>query len=989
MRYQINTTNYSSFEIFEVNKLAARSYFIPYPSRESADAVGGREKRYSSPKVVCLNGEWDFCFFPRPVEVPKQADTDKMKFDRLDVPSCWQFRGYDRPFYVNTRYQFPYDPPRIPTTGKVPKVFCWMGSDRKIKPRFQEPEEEYNFVGIYRRFFDVSDVQKNYILSFLGVASCADVYINGAFVGYSEGSHNTAEFDISEFIREGSNELFVVVHRWCTGTYLEAQDMFRNNGIFRDVLLRISEPEDILDIDFQTKKTQKGYDAKIKAVLYEDTEVAFTLEGNGIKKTVTVKSKNKEAIAEFEELQVLEWNAETPALYNLYYETSSCCVKARVGFKELRIDRDVFKVNGHPVKFHGVNHHDTSCTNGYTMTLEEMERDIRLCKEYNIDTMRMSHYPPDPYLLELCDEYGIYVVDEADLETHGTYSQTLPPSYNRISNDPKWEKHFVDRISRMYQRDKMHPSVVMWSLGNEAGGYYNTDKEYEYLKAKTDIPVHYESVIHTKRKAYDVGSQMYPSVERVRQVGNKTCRVRKLLERPYFLCEYAHAMGVGPGNMEAYWQEIYAHENLMGGCVWEMADHAVLHKDGSYTYGGDHGEWEHDGNFCVDGIFYPDRTPSTGAHIVKYIYRPIRISHINGNTFELFNTTGFSHGSSYRLECRWSDGSTASVIPNVPPLEKIRMELVPEKCEREKSEEGFGDRLLTIDIVDSRDGRITAIEQFVLESRRRSQNTLACREVLTDSLSMKAGKLHLQLFDNEMTGAEPYTILFRAATDNDTDVLMRNTMAPYYDQREEMISVKRDDKKMEVRTKITVGSRKFLCTDIYEQCEEGIIVTSRLHCEKGRGFLPRFGKTYRLDASFTDVEYYGRMGESYCDMKDQWPVGKVSCKVSDMTEPNIRPQESGNRCDCSMVSVSNGKTKVIFEALEQKFELGIKPYSDLQLVNMKHRKDEKVTGTYVTINAFQMGIGTGSCGPVTAKEYLYPVKKDYELKFLIRWGKEC
>lgn len=988
MKYKMNQTNYSTFEIFEVNKLAPRSYFIPYVSRQAADAVDGREKRYASDKVLCLNGEWDFCFYPRPAEMPEQADTEQMEFQKLDVPSCWQFRGYDRPFYVNTRYQFPYNPPRIPTTEKVPKTFCWLGSDYKIKPRFQEPEEEYNFAGVYRRFFEVSDSSKNYTLSFLGVASCADVYVNGAFAGYSEGSHNTAEFDISGHVKEGSNELLVVVRRWCTGTYLEAQDMFRNNGIFRDVLLRISEPEDILDIDFQTKKTEKGYTAKVKAVLYEDTEVTFTLEGNGIQETITVKSQNKEAFAEFNDLQVQEWTAEAPALYNLYFETPSCCIKQRVGFKEIRIDGDVFKINGRPVKLHGVNHHDTSCTGGYTMTPEEMERDIRLCKAYNIDTMRMSHYPPDPYLLELCDEYGIYVVDETDLETHGTYSQTLPPSYNRISNDPKWAAHFVDRVSRMYQRDKMHPSVVLWSLGNEAGGYCNTDREYEYLKARTDIPVHYESVIHTKRKAYDVGSQMYPSVERVRQVGNKTCRVKELLDRPYFLCEYAHAMGVGPGNMEAYWQEIYAHENLMGGCVWEMVDHAVLHEDGSYTYGGDHGEWEHDGNFCVDGIFYPDRTPSTGAHIVKYVYRPIRISRIHGNTFELFNTTGFTDGKSYRLECRWNDGGYASVIPEVGPLQKMRIELAPESFDRGMAAD-YGDRLLTIDIVDVREERLAATEQFVLEERVKSRDTLSCGGPLTEKLSVRDGKVRLRLSGKELAGGDPCTILFRAATDNDADLFMRNTMAPYYDQREEVLSVKRDGEKLTVETQITINRNKFLCTDTYTQCKEGILVTSRLHCQKGRGYLPRFGKAYRLDPSFADVTYYGRTGESYCDMKEQWPLGMVSGKASDMTEPNIRPQESGNRCDCSFVSLTDGKTRVTFEAVDQKFELGVKPYLDLELIKMKHRSDEKVTGTYVTINAFQMGIGTGSCGPVTAEEYKYPVNRDYELKFLIHWGEVC
>ena len=238
-------------------------------------------------------------------------------------------------------------------------------------------------------------------------------------------------------------------------------------------------------------------------------------------------------------------------------------------------------------------------------------------------------------LLEWCDELGVYVVDEADLETHGAFMQQFPPNFHTISHDPKWENHYLDRVQRLYGRDKTHASILLWSLGNESGGYRNTDAMYDWLKARTDIPIHYESVIHCKRIAYDVGSEMYPTVEMVRQVGLHQRKQRQLNDRPYFLCEYAHAMGVGPGAIEEYWQQIYSYDNLMGGCVWEMVDHAVLYPDGSYTYGGDHGEWAHDSNFCVDGLFYPDRTPSTGAKIVKYVYRPLRIRHVEGCRYEV------------------------------------------------------------------------------------------------------------------------------------------------------------------------------------------------------------------------------------------------------------------------------------------------------------------------------------------------------------------
>ena len=1011
MQYQINKTNYHTFEIIEVNKLPARSYFIPYPDRASADAVTAAQRRYASPMVRCLNGDWDFCFYPRPAQVPDELNTEDVAWETIDVPSCWQFRGYDKPFYVNTRYQFPYDPPEIPQEGEVGKVFSLMGAEGGIGPGWAEPKDEYNFVGIYRRKISVEDMSKQYVLSFLGVASCMDLYVNGRFVGYSEGAHNTAEFDITSYVTEGENELLVVVHRWCNGTYLECQDMFRNNGIFRDVLLRISDANDIWDIDLKTERIravpaeeadmlesedsegrQAVYKAVVKAEFPDEGEVTVTISGHGLNESVKVSSKDHVAEAVFENLQVLEWTAETPNLYDLYFETETECIKYRIGFKKVSIDGRLFLWNGKKFKCHGVNHHDTNCTNGYAMTPEEIERDIRICKEFNIDTVRTSHYPPDPYLLEMCDELGIYVVDEADLETHGVFMHKLPPSYNRISHDPKWEAHYMDRVRRLYQRDKMHPSIMLWSLGNESGGYANTDKMYEYLKERTDIPVHYESVIHSKRKAYDVGSEMYPPVTQVHEIAEGKWKDKELNDRPYFLCEYSHAMGVGPGGMEGYWKEIYSYDSLMGGCIWEMVDHAVLHEDGSYTYGGDHGEWEHDGNFCVDGIFYPDRSPSTGAKIARFIYRPIRVSHEEKNQFTIFNTTGFTEGSRYELHFAWSDGRTAEVTPDVGPLEKVEITVDPQG---EAKEEIDGNRMswVTITVTDKKTGRQVYEEQLILSEMKSLEETdpglLKETEKLPEELSLTADRFALRLAEGqEMTSAAPYTILFRAPTDNDTvlmDPVNGKLMEDFKDEKEEVLHADYKDGAVTITSRITTKKITFTCTDTYQGTEGGILVTSRIHCEKGKGRLPRFGKTYRLDVAFDQVQYLGRNGESYADMKDQTQIAQVSCKVSDMTEPNIRPQESGNRMDCQYVCLSDGTHQVKFEAVNKPFELSVKPYSDVELLAMKHREDEVCSGTYVTIEAFQMGIGTGSCGPATTEEFCYDAKQDYEVQFLVSW----
>lgn len=970
MRYQINQENYHRFETIEINKLPPRSYFIPFSTRDQADSVTLLDKRYRSDKVFCLNGAWDFKFFARPRELPKVFDTDTVDFDAIDVPACWQFRGYDRPFYVNTRYQFPFNPPEIPKEAPVGAVFSWDGFDVGRTPRWQTPQEEYNFVGVYRKKFTIGELDKQYIFSFLGVASCIDLYLNGSFVGYSEGSHNAAEFDVTPFLYPGENELLAVVHRWCTGTYLECQDMFRNNGIFRDVLLYQMEEADIWDVDFAAQKGERGYTARISAEVRGKKSVKITLSGHGLMRTETVQPQNGRASVAFSDLAVQEWNAERPALYDVYFEMENTCVKLRVGFREVKIDGDVFTLNGNRLKLHGVNHHDTSCDNGYSMTPEEIQRDVLLCKAYNIDTIRTSHYPPDPLLLELCDEVGIYVVDEADLETHGAYTQQSPPDFDSLTQDARWEPRYLDRVDRLYGRDKLHPSIIMWSLGNEAGAYRNTDAMYWRLKERTDLPVHYEGAVRSERIAYDVGSEMYASVEAVSLAGQHRRKENQLNDRPYFLCEYAHAMGVGPGGVEEYWREIYQYDNLMGGCVWEMVDHAVRHPDGSYTYGGDHGEWEHDGNFCVDGLFYPDRSPSTGAKSIRFLYRPIRVRHVSGCRYEVFNTRAFTDASHYGLEFYFSDGRAVKTHVSVPPLTRKLLELPDCQAAGE---------FVTIIVMEG--DREVSREQIIFELQL--PTTVSALPGLPEALSVRDGVITVQKDGKRLVSGAPYTILFRAPTDNDRDVCLKSVMDGFITEDEELLKTEIDENRIQVTTRIRCERHEFICTDTYERCERGILITSWLRCTQGDGNLPRFGKAFYLDAGFDSVEYRGRNGESYCDMKEHTQIETVRCTVADMTEPNIRPQESGNRCDCTFVRLSDGETAFTFIAQDRPFELGIKPYSDRELLSMRHREDEKRSGTYITISAFQMGIGTGSCGPKTRPEYCYEAKQDYTLRFLI------
>jgi len=973
MRYFLDRENYHRFDVLERGKLAPRSYFIPFSSREKADGADLLNRRYVSDKVLCLNGEWDFAFYPRPAQLPQVLDTAETEFETVRVPGCWQFQGYAKPFYVNSRYQFPFDPPNIPKEDPVGKTFCVAGSDYGIKPRWQTPVEEYNFVGVYRKRLELPADGKRRILSFLGVASCLDLYVNGSFAGYSEGSHNTAEFDITELLVPGENELLCVIRRWSTGTYLECQDMFRNNGIFRDVLLFEMEEADFLHVDFQTQEDSGIYTAFVGAELTAPGTVEITLRGHGLELHQTVPSHGNFAAARFRLEQVQLWTAETPNLYDLYLELPGSCVKLRVGFRSVRIRKDVFTLNGKKLKLKGVNHHDTNCRTGWYLTPEEIRRDVQLCKDYNIDTVRTSHYPPDPMFLECCDELGLYVVDEADLETHGAFMQQFPPNFHTLSQDPKWENRYLDRASRMFCRDKNHPSILIWSLGNESGGFRNTDAMSAWLKHRSELPIHYESVIHSKRVAYDVGSEMYPPVKLVEQAGKHQRKQKELNDRPYFLCEYAHAMGVGPGAVEEYWEQIYRYDNLMGGCVWEMVDHAVLHPDGSYTYGGDHGEWEHDGNFCVDGLFYPDRTPSTGAKVIRHVYRPIRIRHVEGSRYAIFNTTAFTSGKHFSLRFLYPEGREVRVTADVPPMTERIVELP--SCPPPATH-------LTVAVTDKRTGKEVSREQLVF-----SIPVKTAPEILPErpgNVDIRDGKLVIDLGGLEMTSDRCSTLLFRVPTDNDRDFNLKTAMDDYLNQKETLLGVRVDGQAFTVKTRLDCRGKHFLCTDTYESCAQGILVTSSLKCVIGGGDLPRFAKVFRLPETFNRVCYVGRNGESYRDMKEHTQIDRVECSVEAMTEPNIKPQESGNRCDCSYVKLSDGHTSVAFTAVDAPFELGIKPYSDWELLEMRHREDEKTTGTYVAINAFQMGVGTGSCGPATLPEYKFKANGEYTLRFIIQ-----
>ena len=884
--------------------------------------------------------------------------------------------------------------------------------------KFKTIDGAYNSVGVYRRFFEVEKQGRRFIISFLGASSCIEVYLNGSYIGYSEGSHNTAEFDLTEKIRDGKNELVAVVHKWTNGTYLECQDMFRNNGIFRDVLLYQTGTTHIWDYACKARKNGGKYTLEIPVAVHAPSGRLEAVLMDGERKVASASCSAADGTLILPDLAVREWNAEEPKLYDLYLilldEEGNVCetVRERYGFKTVEIRNGVYLFNGRAVKLRGVNHHDSTPTAGYTMTAEELEKDITLMKALNVNCVRTSHYPPDPLFLQLCDQYGIYVVDEADIETHGT----VWPVYariNQISNDVKWAGHYKDRVHAMFQRDKNHACIALWSLGNEAGGWRCQDLCYEMLKGLTSIPIHYEGVIRTRVKAYDVVSEMYPAVEHVADISDpaklKKCSMAHFRGKPYFMCEYAHAMGVGPGNMEEYWQILYSHPKYMGGCVWEWCDHAVYHRDGKYeyTYGGDHGEYLHDGNFCVDGVVFPDRRPSTGALEMQNVYRPLRSS-VEGNRITVESKLGFANAryinAEYTIlrnqEVVASGALNTDIEPGASSVNEVEIPL-------------SGDVFVNVKYTDARTGAFIAAEQHTIDIRMpevrrdngrvdvtregdRIRAAFNCGYVVFSASTgfireyVAGGKAMISANPINRFGQGSYLNIFRAPQDNDMYIKTQWEKAGYSSYtlspaeaevsgggsaRISFTNLLRNGKKklLRARTIFTVYANGSI--DVEVQAE---VLGRRLPA------LPRFGLCMEMPAGFENVFYYGRgERENYPDMLDYAPVGEYSTSVTGMHEDYIKPQENGNRCDVRFAEISDADGDGLrITAIEKPFCFNAAHYTSGQLSKWTHREDvTQYDSTVVSVDGYMMGTGSNSCGQLPLDPYQFRAKKGSSISF--------
>lgn len=993
MKYNIKTDNFKNFNVFKDNVMYPRSYFIPFSSVDALIESDIRNERYSSDMVECLSGEWDFAYYKTCKDIPSVLDTDSIKFDKVSVPSTWQHTGYEQPYYVNTRYQFKPNPPEIPEDCPA---------------------------AIYRKIITVDDASLNYYISFLGVAGALDLFVNGKYVGYSEGSHNTSQFELNEFITEGENEIVAVNHKWSNGTYLECQDMFRCNGIFRDVLLYKTGNNSIYDFeiitDCITAGTDSQYSLKIKpslkltdkceltAFLYDDGELIMS-------KSVNQSPKMLEAI-DMGSLTVHEWSAECPYLYDLVL-TLSCngevieTVRKQIGFKNIEIRGNVFYFNNQPIKLLGVNHHDTNPKTGYVLTVEEMERDIRIIKEYNGNCIRTSHYPPDPTFLDLCDEYGIYVVDEADIETHGCETELHRPK--ACSHNSEWQQHYWDRVYRMYERDKNHPCITMWSLGNESHGYKNQDYCYDELKKLTDIPIHYEGVCRTRRWAYDVISQMYTFPSICEKIARGKGLPQKFYKKPFYLCEYAHAMGVGAGELERYVQCFYSAENMLGGCIWEFADHAVYHDNGKYeyTYGGDHGELKHDKNFCVDGLFYPDRTPHSGASQMKACYRPVRAELADDNTF-IFKNHKYFENARYTVKYTVLNSGKRMFAGS------FELDIKPHTSKKVKIEKINiqDDTVIQFEYFDG-DFSVAAEEiklsfgSYAIESTNKPPAVRESEKKLF--IDFDNGSM---IFDKETGFIDSYMIggkelinpvaytdfkglgvqFYRAPLDNDMYMgiiwnklrlreassfvsRVKHNLTPYGLDISYVTTVKTP-----VKFKVaTVQTNLVIFSD------GQINVSIRVLSGGGVKMLPRFGVQLELNKQFKNIKYLGLGPEvNLPDFKEHCLTGIYETTTDKMYENYIKPQESATRCETEFAEITDDEGTGIRIEGNGKFIFSARPFTPQQCSKASHREELTATTSCINIDSEVMGAGSNSCGPVPSKEYRLGKMAGKCLSFVIK-----
>ncbi len=978
-------------QVLEVNRCSPRAYYLPYQDEPSCRS--GERKKSDVYKLLC--GNWKFAYFEKYTDVAENIwMQDTEGWGSIPVPSNWQMHGYDVPHYTNVNYPFPVDPPFVPNE---------------------------NPVGVYAREFSIpsSFEEKEVFIFFEGVNSSFELYINENYVGYSQGTHLPSEFSITKYLKKGNNRITVKVYKWCDGSYLEDQDFYRLSGIYRDVYLIARSREHLRDIFIQTDLQNH----------YQTAHITIEAEyvGNASAKLSICDPYGEEIctkeIGESYRLTIenpVLWTAETPELYTFLFYAHGEYIMQQVGIRKIECAKNgALLINGQSVKLKGVNRHDTHPELGHVTPMAHMETDLKIMKSHNINTIRTSHYPNTSEFLGLCDQYGFYVVDETDLECHGF--TTCLPGYGYKANDGEiwishqvlWEKAYLDRAVRMVERDKNHASIIMWSLGNESCYGDNHTKMAQWIKKRDQSRlVHFEGgSVAQDPSCIDVVSRMYASPEQIVEFA----KAYRKDSRPFFLCEYSHAMGLGPGDLKDYWEIIYKYPRLIGGCVWEWADHSVKRIDESgkeyYTYGGDFGEWPHDGNFCVDGLVRPDRTPSSGLLELKQVYQNVAISLQDASKGTVLVKNLYDFTNLEEFELVWvvkADGET------VTQGKVLGMSIRPHAV----SEVELGYALpssarygcyLDVSLRTLRDtmwqnaGYEVAFCQIALPVTQAPVMPPAdapLRFIEKANHIVVLGGDFAYTFDG--FGAAPCSMVkdgvemlegtmglsvWRAPIDNDR--VIRRSWKNYdggysgsgigYDRMRMHVyscEAEKIGKKVQIRFELRLAANSKLPllrgSMIYLVSGDGTVeVTLQCDIHPEMPYLPRLGFELAMPKGNEAISYYGMgPGENYMDMQAGCRMDLFSSTVNEQYVPNIRPQEHGNHTSTKMAKVHDKLGRGMQFLGRPDFYFSASHYAAMDLSEATHTNSLMPREeTIVRIDYKQSGVGSGSCGPQLAPKY--------------------
>lgn len=992
---------FEQLKTLHVHTQPDRAYYIP-ASTEGPYFLD----REQSDRFVLLNGIWKFCYFKSVYDLPKDFWKEGFSgtWEETRVPSVWQNDGKDRHQYVNTRYPFPFDPPYVPR---------------------ENPCGLYEREFLYQKQGETPEI----FLNFEGVDSCFYVWINGTFAGYSQVSHSTSEFKITKLLKEGSNRLTVLVLKWCDGSYLEDQDKFRMSGIFRDVYLLLRPENGIWDYQIQTslKNDQEAFLDVSLSFYGKESQVSYLIKdpyGNVIRRGVSENGNIREEI-----VSPLLWSAETPWLYTIVFWTDGECITERFGIRQIKVEDGIVWFNGTKIKFHGVNRHDSDPDTGFCISREQIERDLILMKEHNINAIRTSHYPNSPQYYHLFDEMGFYIIDEADNESHGTDKvfkkvddwDTHVKQWNRaIADNPAFEEAILDRVRRCVERDKNRPSVVIWSMGNESAYGCNFEKALSWTRKRDNTRLlHYEGARYVPDpEKYDFSnldlySRMYPDFEEIHAYFDK--EGSKL---PFLMCEYCHAMGNGPGDLEDYFQIIHRYKGMCGGFVWEWCDHAVRRKapEAGFLYGGDSGEFPHDGNFCVDGLVSPDRKVHPGLLEFKNVYRPARIEKADWENQEVLlrNYMDFTDLRDY-LYIKWE------LVENGKVIEQKYLKDLPSILPHQTASVpvgftcmGSGRRFLRVRYFLKeqhaslpKDWEL-GFEEIECPSMEKETQKESCPTVNSkhteglvdwredDRFFFLSGDKFSYVYDKFLGTFSEITVdgtqflekpmeynIWRAPTDNDRKIRTEWERAGYDRAQvrtyQTQIEKKEDD--VVITTKLSLSAisiqRILEITSQWKISPEGQIdVFLKAKRDMEFPYLPRFGLRLFLPEHMEQVEYCGMgPGESYPDKHQASWHGIFTGDIKTMHKPYLKPQEYGSHFDCSYVLLRGGDQELkVFSEEPFMFQAGI--YTQEELTRKMHDFELEKSGfSVLCLDHAQSGIGSGSCGPQL--QPCYQLKEEY------------